>query len=67
MSCAVKINGFITKLLKVDGQPSSIGGGFRDWADSPGNGPHDLGFSSSSPCCFRKLVGAEELRNFHPA
>jgi len=41
---SVPLNGFITKLLKVGGQPLSIGGGFRYWADSPDNGPHDLGF-----------------------
>jgi hypothetical protein len=41
---SVPINVMVTKLLKIGGQPISIGGGVRYWADSPDGGPEGFGF-----------------------
>ncbi|WP_322092900.1 transporter [Paraburkholderia bannensis] len=37
------INATVTKLIKVGGQPISVGGGVRYWAASPDSGPHGWG------------------------
>uniref|UniRef100_UPI000B3FC230 hypothetical protein n=1 Tax=Pandoraea sp. PE-S2R-1 TaxID=1986994 RepID=UPI000B3FC230 len=37
------INAFVSKLVKIDGHPVSIGGGVRYWAASPDAGPHGWG------------------------
>lgn len=37
------INATVTKLIKVGGQPISVGGGARYWAASPDSGPHGWG------------------------
>ena len=41
---AVPVNLMVGKLVKFGSQPVSLTGGLRYWADSPDNGPHDLGF-----------------------
>ncbi len=40
---SVPINGTVSKLLKIGGQPVSIGAGVRYWAASPDSGPHGWG------------------------
>jgi hypothetical protein len=40
----VPINLMVGKLIKVGNQPISLTGGLRYWAESPDNGPKDLGF-----------------------
>lgn len=40
---AVPVNGQVSKLLKIGGQPVSIGAGLRYWADSAPAGPEGLG------------------------
>lgn len=37
------INATVTKLIKLGGQPISVGGGVRYWAASPTSGPHGWG------------------------
>jgi hypothetical protein len=37
------LNATVSKLIKVGGQPISIGGGLRYWAASPNSGPHGWG------------------------
>lgn len=37
------LNATVSKLIKVGGQPISIGGGIRYWAESPDSGPHGWG------------------------
>jgi len=41
---SVPINGFISKVMKIDSQLVSVGGGVRYWADSPDSGPNGFGF-----------------------
>lgn len=40
---SVPLNFVITKLTKIGGQPISIGGGVRYWADAPDSGPEGWG------------------------
>ncbi len=40
---SVPINLITSKVLKINDQLLSVGGGVRYWADSPDNGPHDFG------------------------
>ena len=37
------INFLVAKIVKIEGQPVSIVGGVRYWADSPDTGPHGFG------------------------
>jgi hypothetical protein len=41
---SVPINATVSKLLKIDGQAVSVGGGVRYWAEGPQAGPHGWGF-----------------------
>ena len=41
---SVPVNLMVGKLVKFGNQPVSFTGGLRYWADSPDNGPHDLGY-----------------------
>jgi len=41
---AVPINLAASKLLTIGGQPISVQGGLRYWAESTDNGPEGLGF-----------------------
>lgn len=41
---SVPVNFQISKLIKLGGQPVSVGGGLRYWAESSDNGPEGLGF-----------------------
>jgi hypothetical protein len=38
------VNLTVAQLLKFGNQPVQITGGIRYWAESPANGPEDLGF-----------------------
>lgn len=40
---SVPLNFTVTKLVTINKQPISIGGGLRYWADSPDGGPDDIG------------------------
>ena len=50
---SVPINFLVTKLIRIDKQPVSLGAGVRYWAASPDTGPTASGCAPSSPCCFR--------------
>ncbi len=41
---AVPINLAVSKLFTIGGQPISVQGGLRYWAESADSGPEDLGF-----------------------
>jgi hypothetical protein len=41
---AVPINATLAKLLQIDDQPVSLGGGLRYWATGPDSGPHGWGY-----------------------
>jgi hypothetical protein len=51
---AVPINAMASKLLKLNKQPVSIGGGLRYWADSSDAGPHGWGFRLTLTFLFPK-------------
>ena len=54
----VPINARVTQMLRIGGQPLTIQGGLRYWADTPdGAGPEGwVSGSSSRFCCQRDLV-----------
>lgn len=51
---AVPINGMVTKVLKLDDQLVSVGGGLRYWADSTSNGPEGFGVRAVFTLLFPK-------------
>lgn len=51
---SVPINLTVNQLMKVGKLPIQVGGGIRYWADSPRNGPEDLGFRLQLTFLFPK-------------
>ena len=51
---SVPIGAFVSKVININGQRISLAGGIRYWAESPDNGPDDIGFRFSVVFLFPK-------------
>lgn len=56
----VPINAVASKLVRIGGQPVSLFGGARYWAEAPDTGPDDWGIRFGATFLFPRLIAMQE-------